>query len=79
MVYLVVYVADECEACKRVILLAETITSNYPNVNLDIKNINLTNKKLTIVPAVFVNENLFCYGEFDKSKLSEVISNQVQL
>ncbi len=74
MNFIVIYVADNCTTCDRVISSAKTISSTYPNVELKIKNYKETKKNLTIVPAIFLNQNLFCYGDFDKQKLIQVIS-----
>lgn len=79
MIYLVIYTAENCSTCQRVVKSAKELISNSPNVELTIKNIKDTNKKLTIVPAVFINQNLFCYGDIDKQKLTELIRKQRHL
>lgn len=79
MIYLVIYTAENCPICQRVVKSAKELISNSLNVELTIKNIKDTNKKLTIVPAVFINQNLFCYGDIDKQKLTELIRKQRHL
>jgi hypothetical protein len=76
MSYLVIYIVDNCETCNRVVDSAKSLSNNYPNVQLKIRNIKESKSKLSIVPAVFINNNLFCYGDFDKNKLIEVITKQ---
>jgi glutaredoxin len=76
MSYLVIYIVDNCETCNRVVDSAKALSNNYPNVQLKIRNIKESKSKLSIVPAVFINNNLFCYGDFDNNKLIEVITKQ---
>lgn len=73
MVNLIVYVTNNCDACKRAISSAHSIQSKFDNVHLEIKNIANVKSKVAIVPAIFINQNLFCYGEFDVTKLINAI------
>jgi len=73
MIYLIVYIVNDCETCNRVVSSAKKVTASLPNVELQIKNISELNKSLAIVPAVFINNNLFCYGDFDNKKLIETL------
>ena len=79
MIYLVIYTAENCPTCQRVVESAKELANGVPNVELTIKNIKDCDRKITIVPAVFINQNLFCYGDFDKQKLSELIRKQRHL
>ena len=79
MIYLVIYTAANCPTCQRVVESAKQLTTNAPNVELTIKNVKDCDRKITIVPAVFINQNLFCYGDFDRQKLSELIKKQRQI
>ena len=76
MIYLVIYTADNCPSCIRVISSVKKITKNFPNVDLKIKNIREADRKITIVPAVYVNQDLFCYGDIDNEKLISLIQKQ---
>ena len=76
MTYLEIYISENCETCNRVVLFAEQFSKIYSNINLKIININQSEKSLSIVPAIFINQKLFCYGEFDKNKILEEISRK---
>jgi len=76
MIQLVIYIADNCDTCQRVVDSATRLSYNLPYVKLLVKNIKEYRSNASIVPAVFVNQNLFCYGDFDNHKLLEMISEQ---
>jgi len=78
MDFLIIYVADNCKTCSRVITAAKSAVYNYPNLTLKIKNIKDVKRRITIVPAVYLNNSLFCYGEFDKAKLIEHILEETK-
>lgn len=73
MDFLIIYVADNCKACTKAVTSAKAIIDNLPNVTLKIKNIREAKRGVTIVPAVFFNQTLFCYGELDEVKLIKLI------
>lgn len=76
MICLVIYTSENCPTCQRVVESAEELTCNNPNVNLIIKNIKDSDRNISVVPAIFINQNLICYGDFDKQKLSSLIRKQ---
>ena len=39
------------------------------NVVFQEVNVKDSEKNISIVPAVFINEELYCYGDFDDQKL----------
>ena len=74
MIYIVVYITENCTACARVVASAQNIVDKFSTTKLKVKNISELNTKCQIAPAVFINDRLFCYGEFDKRKLIEQIT-----
>lgn len=77
MIYLIVYIVNDCETCNRVVTSARKAIVNLPKVELKVKNINELNKNLAIVPAVFINNHLYCYGDFDSKKLLETLNQHL--
>lgn len=71
---MIIYVSDNCSTCTRVVSLAKKIANEHNNVNVQVKNITDLNGKITISPAIFVNNELFCYGDFDLQKLKDKIN-----
>jgi hypothetical protein len=49
------------------------IVNNYSNIHLQVLNINESKKPISIVPAIYVDNELFCYGEIDNNKLKKII------
>ena len=76
MIYIVIYTAENCSTCERVVSSVKSITQEFSNTELKIKNISEHKGKTLIVPAVFVNNRLFCYGELTKEKLLKQIMNK---
>ena len=77
MIYLVINVTDNCEACKRAIAQVRTISETNEYISYNIKNINRTKENIVIAPAVFVNNKLYCYGEFENNSLLRYIAKQI--
>ena len=73
MIYLIIYVSDNCSACTRVVSSAKKIADELNNVNVQIKKITELNGQIIISPAIFVNNELFCYGDIDPQKLRNKI------
>jgi predicted thioredoxin/glutaredoxin len=69
MIYLIIYVSDNCSASKKVVAAAKEVTNNLNFVNVRVKNLAELNGKIIISPAVFLNNELFCYGEIDQQNL----------
>lgn len=76
MEYIEIYVAENCSACHRVVHETKRIIGSMPNISLSIKNIKESKKTIAIVPAIFINNNLFCYGEFEKKKFLEILTRK---
>ncbi len=76
MVSIVVYITEKCEACKRVVTQVDSISKKNKNFSYKIDNIKDSNKKVVVVPAVFVENELFCYGEFENKSLLKFITKK---
>lgn len=67
---LTLVVADHCQVCNRVEKHLLKIKSQYSQISLSVININdLKNSKISITPALLVNDELYCYGDIDEKKL----------
>jgi len=73
MIKLCVYVTNNCAACKRVVALLKEYTAAENNVQLKIINVKDSTKKVSIVPAVFLNDKLYSFGDINKSDLSKKV------
>jgi uncharacterized peroxidase-related enzyme len=63
-------VSDDCKACQRVQSLLESIKSDHPFLNVETVNINsCRNKRIFITPALFIEDELFSYGDIEKDQL----------
>ncbi len=69
-------VSDNCPACERALSVLSNFRLNNRKLTYAIINIaDPSVKAVPIVPALFVNEKLFSYGDVDTNKLTEYISN----
>jgi len=67
---LTLVVSSNCIACRRIENQLKNIKIMYPQISLNVVNINkLRNRHISITPAIFVEDELFSYGEFDENKL----------
>ena len=73
MIKLCVYVTNNCAACKRVVALLKEYTAAENNVQLKIINVKDSTKKVSIVPAVFLNDELYSFGDINKSDLNKKV------
>lgn len=73
MICLTVCITEKCSVCSRVAFSVKRIVQKYSFIKCQIKNVDELNMKCSIVPAVFINNELYCYGEFDDKKLLEYI------
>ncbi len=74
MINIQVYVASHCPACKKVVSTLQSFSENNSRTTVTIINITNTDSPVSIVPAVFIDDELYCYGEVDKEKLKLKIS-----
>lgn len=67
---LTLVIADHCRVCNRVEKQLLKIKSQYSQINLSVINIkDLKNSKISITPALLVDDELYCYGDIDEKKL----------
>lgn len=74
MIYLLIYITDNCKSCEKVVNSTKKIVNNYSNVSLQVLNIEESLKPISIVPAIYINNELFSYGELDENRLISIIS-----
>jgi len=67
---LTLVVTKNCTACKRVEAQLKQLISKKGNLNLIVTDINNFKKRgIVIVPALFIEDELFCYGDVNEAKL----------
>ena len=67
---LTLLISDNCAACERARGTIEKIKLNNPHLLIEIIHINFYNdKRISITPALLVNNQLFSYGDIDESRL----------
>ena len=74
MIKLCVYISSNCGACKRVVKILEEFSNSNSGVQLRIIDIKDTVKRISIVPAIFLNDKLYSLGDVNKSELKKYIS-----
>lgn len=71
------FISKGCPACKRVQEQVENLAVSNKSLKFEIKEIQKTKRdKPLIVPALFVNNQLYSYGEVDSRKLQNLIKNE---
>ncbi|MBU1099066.1 MAG: thioredoxin family protein [Bacteroidetes bacterium] len=71
------FVARNCETCHRVEFQLINLLSEKKNIKISVANISkYTGKNMLVVPALFVNNQLFAYGEFNEERLLSFINKQ---
>ena len=69
-------VSDNCPACERALSALSNLRLNGRKLSFAITNIaDASVNAVPIVPALFVNEKLFSYGDIDTGKLTDYISS----
>lgn len=74
MINITVYVTSHCSTCKRVVSTLQSFSEYEPSISIIIIDITNSVSLVSVVPAIFLNEELYCYGEIDKVKLSTKIN-----
>lgn len=70
-------ISDNCPACIRTKEMLSNFVKQNPGIDLSIEKINESKERnLSIVPALFINDELFSYGELDKNQLAEIINHE---
>lgn len=67
---LTLILSDNCEACDRAKITLDKIQLKYPQATVETIHINSFNgRRVSITPALLVDNKLFSYGDIDESKL----------
>lgn len=73
---LTLFVADDCPACARAEKKIREVVSEKDDIKFVVKDLKEDKPQIVfIVPALFINEKLFLYGEVDKERLSNKINS----
>ncbi len=71
------YISRQCPVCKRVKNQLENFIENYPDIYLIVKSIDdITDIKSFIVPALFLDNKLYSYGEVNIEKLKQIVNSK---
>ena len=66
------FVTKNCPACKRVKDQVEWLLRNRNDINLTVEDLKVSRPEgIIIVPALFIEDELYSYGEIDEEKLLE--------
>ncbi len=72
---LTLVVVRNCPACKRAETVLKSIIKNRNDVMLSVKDLNsASNEKVSIVPALFIEDQLYSLGDINTSKLIKELS-----
>jgi hypothetical protein len=67
---LTLIVKNNCDACTRVVRVIRNLAKRKKDISLSVINIKDIEKPITpIVPALFVNQELYSYGDINEEKL----------
>lgn len=72
---LTLFITDDCSVCNRVKRNLKNYSINNTEINLVIKDIKLSPYYLAIVPALYVEDILYSYGDVDLTKLNNFIES----
>lgn len=68
-------ISENCPACERALSALSNLRLNGRKLSFGITNIaDSTVNVVPIIPALFVNDKLFSYGDVDTEKLTEYIA-----
>lgn len=68
-------ISDNCEACDRAKSLLDSIRIEKPNIEVETIHINsFQGRKISITPALLINDKLFSYGDIDEIRLSKKLN-----
>jgi predicted thioredoxin/glutaredoxin len=74
---LTLFVTDNCNACERVEKHLSSMLKDREDITFYVENIKYsTNKSILIVPALYVDDELYSYGDMDEEKLLREICNK---
>lgn len=71
---LTLFITDNCSSCKTVEKKIQSIAKQNSNISYYVDNISRVKQKgVIIAPALFIQDELFAYGDFDSGKLMKRI------
>jgi glutaredoxin len=74
---LTLIVKNNCDACVRVESAIKNLAKSIKAISLSVINIKDIEKPITpIVPALFVNQELYSYGDINEGKLLEYLKEE---
>jgi len=66
------FVTERCSACDRVKSILEKLTTEREDIMIYIEDIRkVRSKGIVIVPALFIEDELYAYGDIDEEKFLE--------
>ena len=66
------FVTKNCPACKRAKSQVELLLGNRKDINISVEDLHETRPEgIVIVPALFIDDELYSYGEIDEEKFLE--------
>jgi predicted thioredoxin/glutaredoxin len=66
------FVTNRCASCDRVRSIVEKMLNKRDNIKLHIEDIRKARSKgIVIVPALFIEDELYAYGDIDEGKFLE--------
>lgn len=67
---LTLIISDNCEACERARQILLKMKFENPNITTNVIDRKIfKRKKIQITPALFINDELFSYGDIDEVRL----------
>ncbi len=72
---LTLFVTENCTSCEKVEKKIRNIVDKNSNISYHVDHINRVKQKgIFIAPALFIQDELYAYGDFDSGKLLKRIS-----
>lgn len=72
---LTLIISDNCEACDRAKKVIEKFRNNYSQITTEIIHINsYDGNRISITPALLIDQKLFSYGDIDEARLSKKLN-----
>lgn len=74
------FVTKNCPACKRAKSQVEWLFGDRNDINLSVVDLQETRPEgIVIVPALFINDKLYSYGEIDEDKLMDRLKGKLRI
>lgn len=73
------FVTDNCSSCQRVESQLKKLLKDRKDVNLHIDDIKtVASRGIIVAPAVFIDKDLYSYGDLDEHKFIRQLNLHVQ-